>query len=139
MKLPQNNKKLDVIFQTATMPTLSEFRGDYVVEMLTGLPSLRKFSHRKIFYTDGHRVVGHNMLFTKKCWGYFFLELGVCKKLNLPVVIINYDKIKNSFVTSRIRDYVRCVEKDKLYLGRFNYFFMGKSRFLGYFSLSRIN
>ncbi len=138
MKLPTTNRKLKEIFKNAGTPELSEFNGEYFVDMLTLIPSLRKFSHRKVFYYEDNQVKGYNVLFADKIWGHFFLEEGICKEVDsLKVIVINYDVAENSFLTNKIRDYVRCVEKDSLYLGRFNYLFMGKLYFLGYFSLSK--
>lgn len=139
MKFPNNNYELTEIFKNARIPEVSELNGEYFVDMLTMLPSLRKLSHRKVFYTKNDKVVGHNILFTNKIWGHFFLEEGICKEVDSSkVVVINYDKRENSFIFNRTKDFIRCVEDNTLYIGRFNYLFMGKFRFLGYFSLSKI-
>ncbi|MFH0790068.1 MAG: hypothetical protein V2A64_00375 [Candidatus Omnitrophota bacterium] len=138
MSLPKNNRRLGEIFKDAGLPEVSEFNGEYFVDMLTVLPSLKAFSHRKFFYSQNGKVIGYNILFTRKVWGHFFVEQGVCEAADsLPAVVINYNRTENSFISNRIRDYVRCIEKDKLYLGRFNYILRGKLYFLGYFSLSR--
>ena len=127
------------MFKSAKMPDLSEFNGEYFVDMLTVLPNLRKFSHRKVFYTKDNRIFGHNILLTNRTWGHFFIEKGDCKALNsLEVIIINYSRPENSFITNKIRDHLRCIEQNKLYLGRFNYFLKGRFYFLGYFSLSKL-
>lgn len=136
MRLPRSNDELKEIFKDAKTPNISEFKGEYFVDMLTVLPSLRKISHRKVFYLENNKVLGYNMIFTNKIWGRFFVEEGICEAVDsLRVVVINYDRAENSFISNRIRDQVRCVEEKTLYLGRFNYIFMGKLRFLGYFSL----
>lgn len=73
-------------------------------------------------------------------WGRFYLEQGTCKKLgSLSVVVINYDKPGNIYITKRVRDHLRCVEKGDLYLGRFNVLFLDKLYFMGYFSLRKVN
>jgi len=137
MKLPKNNRKLTEIFKQAETPKISEFRGKYFVDMLTGFPTLKKFSHRKIFYPESNKVFGHNVILANKIWGHFFLEEGICEKIDsLKVVVINYKREKNFFISRGIRDYVRRIEDD-LFLGRFNYLLMGKPRFLGYFTLSK--
>lgn len=136
MKPPRDNDKLDGIFKNARVPGLFELEGEYFVDMLTTLPSLRMLSHRKVFYKGDNKVLGYNVVFANKRWGHFFVEEGVCEELGLiRVAVINYDRKENSFVSNKIRDYLRCVETDKLYLGRFNYLFRGEPRFLGYFSL----
>lgn len=138
MKFPKSNDELTEIFRNAAAPSISEFNGEYHVNMLTGLPTLKRFSHRKVFYRESGKTVGYNMLFVKKVWGYFFLEDGICKETDsLKTTMINYDRGENSFISNRIRDYVRCIEKNNLYIGRFYYLFMGKFHFLGYFSLSK--
>ena len=71
-----------------------------------------------------------------RTWGYFFLEEGVCEDAgSAGAVIINYESEKNSSLTRRIRDYVRCIEEQRCYLGRFHYLLKGRLRFSGYFSL----
>ncbi|MEE9524301.1 MAG: hypothetical protein V3V59_06060 [Thermodesulfovibrionales bacterium] len=138
MKLPRNNKELDELFRSSTVPDVPEFSGEYFVDMLTVLPSLRKISHRKVFHVDNGGVSGCNVLFRRTRWGAFYLEKGMSSEPDpVPVVVINYDRAKNSFLTRRIRDHVRCLEKEMLYLGRFNYVLMGAPRFSGYFSLSK--
>ncbi|GBD99893.1 hypothetical protein BMS3Abin07_01940 [bacterium BMS3Abin07] len=138
MEFPKDHKELDALFVNATTPEVSGFSGEYFVDMLTVLPSLKRLSHRKVFYPGNGGVSGCNVLFKERKWGYFYLEEGVCKELNsVPVVMINYDRPENTFITRRIRDYVRCIRTGELYLGRFNYILMGAQRFSGYFSLSR--
>jgi hypothetical protein len=138
MKLPKNNYELTKFFKNARTPNVYEFCGEYFVDMLTVLPSLRKFSHRKVFYIENDRALGYNLLFTNKIWGHFFLEDGICAEIDSSkVVVINYDRLENSFISNRIRDYVKCID-DTLYIGRFNYLFMGKPQFLGYFSLTKV-
>ena len=138
MKLPRNHSRLTEIFKNAGIPDIFEFHGEYLVDMLTVLPSLKNFSHRKVFFTENNRVKGYNILFRKKIWGHFFLEHGTYKgKDPLDVLVINYARRENSF-SFRMIDYVRCIEDDTLYLGRFNYMLFGKPRFLGYFTLSKI-
>lgn len=139
MKLPKDNQELTEIFENARTPKVHEFDGEYYVDMLTTLPSLRRFSHRKVFYAEDNKIVGHNILFNRMKCGNFFLEEGVCRLSDaLGVVVINYKRAENSFITNRVMDYVREIKHKNLYLGRFNYLFMGKLRFLGYFSLSKV-
>lgn len=138
MELPRNNLKLDDIFKSAAIPDGLELEGEYFVDMLTMITSLRRFSHRKVFYKENGRVLGHNLLLRNLKWGSFFLEEGACgEEGSLKALVINYGRKENSFVSNKIRDHVRCVEKGRLYLGRFNYLIMGKLCFLGYFSLSK--
>jgi hypothetical protein len=138
MKLPRNNDDLTKILKKARVPDIFEFHGEYYVDMLTVLPSLKRISHRKAFFTENNQVRGYNILFRKKIWGHFFLEHGTCDDIDsADVLVINYARRENS-CSYKMIDYVRCVEDDTLYLGRFNYILFGKPRFLGYFTLSRI-
>ncbi len=137
MKLPENNLRLTEIFRNAATPDISEFSGEYLVDMLTVFPSLKRFSHRKVFYLENDKVSGYNVLLSRT-WGHFFLEEGICKKPDsLKAAVINYNRRENIFLTRRIRDHVRRIEKD-IYLGRFNYLFYGRLYFLGYFLLEKI-
>jgi hypothetical protein len=138
MILPRNNHELDKVFKDASIPELSEFNGEYLVDMLTGFPSLKCFSHRKVFYSQNGTITGKNVFLNNMQWGRFFLEYGDCKEPDLfKVVVINYKIRENSFISNRIKDYVRCVKSGTLYLARFNYFFMGSYRFWGYFTLEK--
>ena len=138
MRLPRNNRELDDMFRSAAVPDISDFSGEYFVDMLTVLPSLRMFSHRKVFNADNAGVSGCNIIFRTMTWGRFYLEKGESNALDaIPVIVINYDRADNSIVFRGIRDHVRCLEKGVLYLGRFNYVVTGIPRFMGYFSLSQ--
>jgi hypothetical protein len=137
MKLPKDNHNLTEMFKKARTPEVSEFNGEYVVDMLTVLPSFRRFSHRKLFYSANGDIMGQNLILNK-AWGYFSLEKGVCDAIDsLAVVVINYNRIENLFLTRGVRDHVRCIERERLFLGRFHYLFMGRLYFLGYFSLTQ--
>lgn len=136
MELPKNNAQLEKIFKEASLADVSRLDGEYYVDMLTGiLPSIRRFSHRKFFYHENGQTFGCNIIFNDIKWGYFFVET---QKIGDSLqTVINYRHPKNSFLTNKIRDYIRCVEEDKIYIGRFNYLLNGKIRFLGYFSLRK--
>jgi len=135
MELPENKRALDEIFKNAESPDPSELSGEYFVDMLTGLPSLKRFNHRKVFRRENGQTAGCNIIFKNKKWGWFFLEQTADGSGRLET-IINYGAPQNSLITKRIRDQVRRTGGG-LYLGRFNYILFGKSRFLGYFSLAK--
>jgi hypothetical protein len=138
MKLPRNNDELTEILKNARVPDIVEFKGEYFVDMLTVLPSLKKLSHRKVFSNENNLVQGYNILLNNRIWGHFFLEHGTCEDVDsADAIVINYARKENSFFSYRMIDYVRCVEDETLYLGRFNYMLFGKPRFLGYFTLSK--
>lgn len=138
MKLPRDERALSELFRGATTPSPSDFAGEYDVNMLTRVPSLRRLSHRKLFRREGGQVVGHNVLLSGMAWGRFRLAQGVCEAAGaVEVVAIDYDVAGNSFLTRRICDHVRCLDQGVLYIGRFNFRLRGRLRFCGYFSLSR--
>jgi hypothetical protein len=133
---PRDSHSLERIFKSATVPVTTDFIGKYYVNMLTGLPNFRRFGHYKEFYLDCIKILGHNVI--RKPWGHFSLEAGISDLDGKGVVVINYDRNENSFISRRIRDHVRCIQEGNLYIGRFNYMLMGKLHFLGYFLLSRV-
>ncbi len=138
--LPKTGKELWDAFKNARVPSPAEFEGEYEVDMLTVLPSLRRFAHRKTFEKTGGAVTGRNVLFRSSCWGGFFLEESVIPgPEGLKAVVINYNIRGNTFLTRRIRDYVRSVDGTRVYLGRFTLMVNNKPRFLGYFSLTKID
>jgi len=138
MKLPKNSHELDDIFRNASLPDIVEFSGEYLVDMLTVFPSFKRFRHRKLFYHDSGRVFGYNVLFNKR-WGYFSVHEEVRGEPGLfNAAVIDYDRGENTFFVRRIRDRVRRIEKDDLYIGKFHYLMFGKLHFLGYFSLEKI-
>jgi len=140
MPLPKNNSQLKEIFKKAQTPQIDEFNGAYEVDMLTILPSLKKLSHRKIFYAESNITAGHNILLKNTVWGHFVVEEGIYKDSeDMKVIVINYGLKKNHPLFQGIRDQVKRIEKGNLYLGRFNYLFKGKLRFLGYFSMTKIH
>jgi len=137
LKLPENNLSLTEIFRSAATPDISEFNGEYLVDMLTVFPSFKRFLHRKVFSMENRKVSGYNILFDRK-WGYFFLEKGNCEQPEpLEVMVINYDRGENSAFIRRIRDHVRRIQEG-VYLGRFNYLFNGRLHFFGYFLMEKI-
>ena len=138
MKLPGSNQELKEVFRNAKTPAVTELNGEYLVDMLTVFPSLKKFSHRKVIYRENERVSGYNLVFNK-IWGRFIVEEDICKDVDsVKVAVINYNRPENSLLIRGIRDHLRCIEKDLLYIGRFNYLFLGRLQFLGYFSLEKI-
>ncbi|GBD97888.1 MAG TPA: hypothetical protein ENG83_14820 [Nitrospirae bacterium] len=138
MKLPGSNRELKEVFRNAKTPAVTELNGEYLVDMLTVFPSLKKFSHRKVIYRENERVSGYNILFNK-IWGRFIVEEDICKNVDSgKVAVINYNRPENSLLIRGIRDHLRFIEKDLLYIGRFNYLFLGRLQFLGYFSLEKI-
>lgn len=138
MKFPRNSRELNSTFRNASDPELSDLEGEYLVDMLTAWPSFKRFKHCKVFYKEGGRVLGHNMMLNVP-WGRFFIEESICRDPGpVKVAVINYNRPENLPHVRPIRDYIRCVEKGTLYIGRFNYLMSGRLIFLGYFSLEKI-
>ena len=135
VELPKKSDDLAVVFKSAAVPDLSDFTGKYYVNMLTGLPSLRRLGHHKIFYTVDNEALGYNVVLRR--WGHFRLEMGVLEEDGLGFLMLDYGVDRNTFLTRGIRDQVRCIEPGSLYLGRTNLLLRSKLRFVGYFTLSR--
>ena len=137
MVFPKRSRELKEIFRHAAPPDIARLKGEYLVDMLTLWPSFKRFSHRKIIYTENQMTVGYNVLFNK-VWGHFKIEEGNCRDIDsASVVVINYNRATNTALVRGIRDHIRCVERD-IFIGRFNYLFMGRLQFLGYFSLEKL-
>ncbi len=135
MKLPRDARSLEELFNGGTVPSPGEFNGQYTVDMLTGLPSMKWIGHRKEFFLSGGKPSGHNVFFRGWIWGRFHLGPATCRDMgNLPALLINYGRAGNSFVSRPMRDYVRRVDAGQ-YLGRLYYAVGGGQLFLGFFSL----
>lgn len=65
MNLPRSESELTELFKNARTPEITEFRGEYFVDMITRLLSLKKLNHRKIFRPEKGGVSGHNLLLNK--------------------------------------------------------------------------
>lgn len=114
--------------------------GDYAVHMLSLMPSLHRFGHRKRFLADRARPGGTNLFFRSLRWGRFLLEEGRSDDPEpLPVVVINYDVPGNLPPTRLVRDHLRELVPGRRYLGRLNVLLAGRLRFLAYFGLERRN
>lgn len=138
MHLPDTFRELKDIFMRAAPPDSSELTGEYLVDMLTIFPSFKRFSHCKVFYAENNVGRGHNELFGIK-WGRFFIEETICRNIDQKrAAVINYNTTGNSPLIRGIRDQIRCIVREELYIGRFNYSFFGRLIFLGYFSLERL-
>lgn len=137
MRFPGRQRELHADFVNAADPDLSHLRGEYLVNILM-VPGYSMLNHRKVFYAENDTIYGYNILF-HKTWGRFRIEDGYAALPDpLNVAVINYNRSENSFLIRRIRDHIRCVQKNKLYIGRANYLLRGRPRFLGYFSLEKI-
>ena len=124
-----NKKELQNVWDEAVTPKAKDLKGEYRVKMLTGpFLFLNVPGDRKRFCGGS----GFNILGKKKEWGFFFLE-------DAPgMLIINYDRPVNSNSVRRIRDHIRYVPERGYYIGKFNMIINGKLRFLGWFTLTKI-
>ncbi|MBI5666309.1 MAG: hypothetical protein HZC49_14655 [Nitrospirae bacterium] len=138
MEFPKSYNELTQVFRSASAPDIDKLSGEYLVDMLSVWPSFKRFSHRKVIYRVNNQTQGHNTILNM-AWGHFFIEEGICREVDsLRVAVINYNRADNSFPVRGVRDHIRCVEKDVLYIGRFNYQLPERLLFLGYFSLEKI-
>jgi hypothetical protein len=133
-RLPRTLKSLNGFFSTAREPVFEELYGEYRVKILTGFPDFSWCNHRKVFYGKEGKGYGYNLMFSGWRWGYFDLRATPDPH---DAVLIDYDKKENPFFWRPIRDYIKCLQKNTLYLGQFRYELNRKEKFIGYFSLSR--
>lgn len=139
-KLPRKNSKLTNLFINGKPVEIDELQNEYYVEMITGfVPNFIKFNHRKRFYKKDGKPYGNNIIFRNYNFGYFDIEEN---QIKVPgddethdVLILNYHN-KRNFIWRGMVDQIRCLEYQKLYLGRYNLHFFGKLRFVGYFALT---
>jgi hypothetical protein len=137
VNFPGRHRELNTLFVNATDPDLSHLKGEYLVNILM-VPGYRTLRHRKRFYTENGNVLGYNLIL-HKIWGRFIVEEGLAAgAVQLNGAVINYNRPENLFFIRRIRDYIRCVKKDKLYIGRAGYRLFRRTIFLGYFTREKI-
>jgi len=136
MKFPKSNKELDVLFLSGKNPVAQDFVGEqYYVDILTGIPSARRFNHRKLFFKDGDLYHGNNIVFGSYNFGYFNMEQANDAALNVPVLVLNYHQPKTSFLFKNMIDHIVELENKANYLGRYYMQDGDKLKFDGYFSL----
>ena len=123
-------EELQKIWNSATTPKVADLEGAYRVKMLSGFfQFLNTLGDIKVFRSN----VGYNVLGKDSVWGYFWLENAPGK------LIINYNRgINSNRMVRRIRDHIRYVAEHKYYIGKFNMVLGNKLRFLGWFTLTKI-
>jgi len=136
MLLPKKSRELEMIFREAAAPAASALLGTYAVDMLTGVPSLRWWNHRKRIWS-GVSAGGCNLVGENLDWGYFRLRNATCPLDGRPAVLVDYDVWPNGF-SRRFCDHLRCTDDPCILLGRFSCRLFGQPRFLGYFSLIKL-
>jgi len=140
VELPKGNARLTEVFINGDARSIRDLKGEYYVDILTGLPSIRKLNHRKKITLDRTGHSGYNTVFKKKkVFGHFKVEPDTCKELeDLKVIKLDYHVPENSFIMNRMIDRIRCIKRRKLYLGRYYLRLFGRHRFMGYFTLEKI-
>ena len=138
--LPRKKKELHRLFKNLKTPNRSELKGDYYVDIITGLPSFKKLHHGKKLFLEKHKHFGYNVLFKKKkVFGHFSIGDTTCDDFDSKeAIMLDYNVKKNGFIMNRMIDKIRTVKKNELYLGRYYLRIFGKYRFVGYFALGRI-
>lgn len=138
MRFPLTYRELENIFMDARDPDIAALNGEYTVDMLSFLPSLKRFNHRKVIYAGEHKPAGYNVLFGKT-WGKFSVSLSDDKETGFQkTLMLNYDLEHNFLLIRNIRDYLRCIEDNTLFIGKFYFRFFRWDFFIGYFSLEKI-
>lgn len=140
VELPKGNGRLTEVFKNGDARSIRDLKGEFYVDILTGLPSFRKLNHRKKISIEHGDHRGFNTIFKKnRVFGHFKVEPDTCKELeSLKVIKLDYYVPENSFVLNRMIDRIRCIERRNLYLGRYYLRIFGKHRFMGYFKLEKI-
>ena len=117
---------------------MADLQGEFIVDILSFLPSLKRLSHRKVMLSKGKEGIGHNVLYGRR-WGHFLLTENTFKELgSLKAIQLSYDVEDNFYLMKHIRDYIRCIDKKTLYIGKFYYHLFGYPVLIGYFSLEKI-
>ena len=125
-------KELQDVWDKAVTPKAEDLKGEYRVKMLTGpFLFLNVPGDTKYFCLCGANH-GFNILGKNKDWGFFFLEDAPGQ------IVINYNEKANGKTVRRIRDHIRYVPNCGYYIGKFNMVISGKLRFLGWFTLTKI-
>ncbi|MGA1821498.1 MAG: hypothetical protein ACMUIG_03110 [Thermoplasmatota archaeon] len=140
IELPKGNSRLTEVFKAGDAGSSRDLKGEFYVDILTGLPSLRKLNHRKRISIEKGDHRGFNTVFRKKkVFGHFKVEPDTCEELDsIKVIKLDYYVPENSFIMNRMIDRMRCIKRRKLYLGRYYLRLFGKHRFMGYFTLEKI-
>lgn len=131
-----NKKKLDAQWKQGKgkVPRVDELWGEYNVEIVSGCG--RVLSHLtktwvKEFYPEDVLLHGHNIVDEEET-GYFdCFWLG-------NSMLLEYSAGQNFGIWSRLKDYIRRSEEEGKYLGKIYLRFWGKYRFMGYFTLTKI-
>lgn len=125
-------------WEIATKPTVKDLRGEFRVDILSGIFVPWAWQFKTWTKQFGAKKEGpfkfpcnYNIQDEKAC-GYFHLLSGEDKYL------FDYDLPQNSKAWRRLRDEVRKVT-DSYFIGKIYMRFWGRYRFMGYFSLTRIN
>ena len=65
-ELPKGNTRLTEVFRNGDARSIRDLKGEYYVDILTGLPSIRKLNHRKKITIKHRDHSGFNTVFKKK-------------------------------------------------------------------------
>ena len=155
MKIFANSRALETLFRAGNKPESETLLGpngepcEWTVEMLTGpIPDMggKRLRHRKVFerpaangnVRDGN-VRGCNINCSNVHWGAFYVSLSSYNDGDYsdekPVAYLVYN---GGSITRRICDMIRTTNDPNVLIGKFFYKWRGRYRFLGYFTLTRI-
>ena len=133
MKAGMTTKDLDIQWQEAIVPFVENMEGQFRVDILSGIFRLWACQ----FHTWTKKITGiagfnlQRSSFDLKMCGYF----GLWKLREF--VQLDYSDKRNSKTWRRLEDHVKQVNPD-YFLGKIYMEIWGKNRFMGYFSLTRI-
>lgn len=80
MRFSSNSKALDHLWGLADEVDVTQLKGLWHVEMMTGkLPDLSRLNHRKFFFDMGKGRKGHNIITLRRehVWGRFAVHTGI--------------------------------------------------------------
>ena len=124
-------------FRLGTVPDIRDFKGDFVVKLITdGLPAIRFFGHTKYFSYSITENKGYNRFLRFIEVGRFRMETGQSDLPDgLEVLKIIYDPPGNPFFMRPLVDELRQICPGT-YLGRGIYSIAGKKMNIFYFTVT---
>lgn len=123
---------LAMTWKGANNPRIEELQGRFRVDILSG-PFKTMAPFVKTWEKEITKAWGHNII-NDKVTGRFTLVRTIGDN---PLLYLDYDSAQKPAYWSRMKDEIRLVES-KVFLGKIWMMIWGKYRFMGYFSLTRL-
>ena len=120
--------KLEQIWEMSKKPDYDYFQGNFEVKILTGIFKPLNWNYKQ-WDKDIKELVGYNIQ-DGEIAGYFK------KWFTNDGCLLNYNLSQNNNFWNRLNDHIRQLTPN-IFLGKIYFNFLGKYRFLGYFTLTR--